>query len=73
VRAVIVKKSRSTPQGLLKRDKLNPDSGAGAPPSMRPDHHRNLHPTDHNHWEEGWFYDPDDASTYKVKDGIPVC
>lgn len=54
-------------QGLLKHDKLNPD------PAMR---RRgvcgqtiiwNLRSADPDHWEGGWFYNPEDGLTYRVK------
>lgn len=54
------------PQGLLDRDKHNPD------PSLR---QRglcgltilwNLQPDGANRWRDGWFYNPDDGRTYRV-------
>lgn len=54
------------PQGVLNRDKHNPD------PALR---QRglcgltvlwNLHPDGPNRWRDGWFYNPDDGRTYKV-------
>jgi uncharacterized protein (DUF2147 family) len=54
------------PQGVLDRDKDNPD------PALR---QRglcgltilwNLQPDGPNRWKEGWFYDPDDGKTYRV-------
>jgi uncharacterized protein (DUF2147 family) len=54
-------------QGLLKRDKLNPDPALRERPVCGPTIIWNLHPTDASHWEDGWFYNPDDGSTYRVK------
>ena len=54
------------PQGVLNRDKHNPD------PALR---QRglcgltvlwNLHPDGTNRWKDGWFYNPDDGRTYRV-------
>jgi uncharacterized protein (DUF2147 family) len=54
------------PQGILNRDKHNPD------PALR---QRglcgltvlwNLQPDGSNRWKNGWFYNPDDGRTYKV-------
>jgi uncharacterized protein (DUF2147 family) len=54
------------PQGILDRDKHNPD------PALR---QRglcgltvlwNLHPDGPNRWKDGWFYNPDDGKTYQV-------
>jgi uncharacterized protein (DUF2147 family) len=53
-------------QGILDRDKHNPD------PALR---QRglcgltvlwNLHPDGANRWKAGWFYNPDDGKTYRV-------
>ena len=53
-------------QGVLDRDKHNPD------PTLR---QRglcgltilwNLQPDGSNRWKDGWFYNPDDGQTYKV-------
>jgi uncharacterized protein (DUF2147 family) len=55
------------PQGLLKRDKLNPDPALRERQVCGPTIIWNLHPTDTSHWEDGWFYNPDDGSTYRVK------
>lgn len=54
------------PQGVLVRDKHNPD------PALR---QRglcgltilwNLQPDGSNRWKDGWFYNPDDGKTYRV-------
>jgi uncharacterized protein (DUF2147 family) len=64
---VIWLKESLDPQGLLKRDKLNPDPALRERQVCGPSIIWNLHPTDTSHWEDGWFYNPDDGSTYRVK------
>jgi uncharacterized protein (DUF2147 family) len=54
-------------QGLLKRDKLNPDPTLRDRSVCGPTIIWNLHPADANHWEDGWFYNPDDGGTYRLK------
>ena len=55
------------PQGLLKRDLLNPDPALRQRQVCGPTVIWNLHPVPPNRWEEGWFYNPDDGVTYRVK------
>lgn len=53
-------------QGVLNRDKNNPD------PALRPRAlcgltiFWNLQPDGAGRWKDGWFYNPDDGNTYKV-------
>src|SRR5690242_2123114 len=61
---VIWLKEPLDPQGLLKRDKLNPDPALRKRQVCGPTIIWNLHPIDAAHWEDGWFYNPDDGSTY---------
>jgi uncharacterized protein (DUF2147 family) len=65
-RVIWVKESLDA-QGLLKRDKFNPDPALRERQVCGPTIIWNLHPTDASHWEDGWFYNPDDGSTYRVK------
>src|SRR5579862_2840369 len=64
---VIWLKESLDPQGLLKRDKLNPDPALRERHVCGPTIIWNLRPTDSSHWEDGWFYNPDDGSTYRVR------
>jgi uncharacterized protein (DUF2147 family) len=64
---VIWLKESLDPEGLLKHDKLNPDPALRHRQVCGPTIIWNLHPTDLNHFDDGWFYNPDDGSTYKVK------
>jgi uncharacterized protein (DUF2147 family) len=64
---VIWLKESLDPQGLLKRDKLNPDPALRHRQVCGPTIIWNLQPRDLDHWEDGWFYNPDDGSTYRVK------
>lgn len=63
---VIWLKAPLDPQGLLKRDKLNPDPALRDRQVCGPTILWNGHPVDSSHWDEGWFYNPDDGSTYRV-------
>jgi len=54
-------------QGLLKRDKYNPDPALRGRQVCGPTIVWNLHPVDASHWEDGWFYNPEGGSTYRVK------
>jgi uncharacterized protein (DUF2147 family) len=53
-------------QGLLKRDKLNPDPALRQRQVCGPTIIWNVRPTGDNRWEGGWFYNPDDGATYRV-------
>ena len=53
-------------QGLLKRDKLNPDLALRERQVCGPTIIWNVRPVDSNHWKDGWFYNADDGSTYRV-------
>lgn len=53
-------------QGLLKRDKLNPDPALRQRQVCGPTIIWNLRATDPNQWEGGWFYNPDDGKTYRA-------
>jgi uncharacterized protein (DUF2147 family) len=64
---VIWLKESLDPQGLLKRDKLNPDPALRHRQVCGPTIIWNLHPTGPTQWQNGWFYNPDDGSTYSVK------
>jgi uncharacterized protein (DUF2147 family) len=65
-RVIWVKESLNA-QGLLKKDKYNPDPALRGRQVCGPTIIWNLHPVDTNHWEDGWFYNPDDGATYRVK------
>jgi uncharacterized protein (DUF2147 family) len=54
------------PQGLLKRDQLNPDPALRDRQVCGPTILWNVHFVDSSHWGDGWFYNPDDGSTYRV-------
>ena len=64
---VIWLKESLDPQGLLKRDKLNPDPALRHRQVCGPTIIWNLHPNGPTDWQDGWFYNPDDGSTYSVK------
>ncbi len=53
-------------QGLLRRDKLNPDPALRHRQVCGPTIIWNLRATDPNHWDGGWFYNPDDGKTYRA-------
>lgn len=63
---VIWLKAPLNPQGLLKRDKLNPDPALRQRQVCGPTIIWNLSPKGKNSWEGGWFYNADDGSTYRV-------
>jgi uncharacterized protein (DUF2147 family) len=65
-RVIYVKESLDA-QGLLKRDRYNPDPALRERQVCGPTIVWNLHPTDASHWVDGWFYNPDGGSTYRVK------
>ncbi len=54
------------PQGLLKRDKLNPEPALRQRQICGPTVIWNVRPDGDNSWEGGWFYNPDDGATYRV-------
>lgn len=53
-------------QGLLKRDKLNPDPALRERQVCGPTIIWNARIVDASHWKDGWFYNPDDGATYRV-------
>jgi uncharacterized protein (DUF2147 family) len=63
---VIWLKAPLDPQGLLKRDKLNPDPALRDRQVCGPTIIWNVRPGGDNSWEGGWFYNPDDGTTYRV-------
>jgi uncharacterized protein (DUF2147 family) len=63
---VIWLKAPLDPQGLLKRDKLNPDPALRERHVCGPTIIWNARPIDPSHWKDGWFYNPDDGTTYRV-------
>jgi uncharacterized protein (DUF2147 family) len=63
---IIWLKAPLDPQGLLKRDKLNPDPALRQRQVCGPTIIWNLHPADPGHWENGWFYNADDGKTYRL-------
>ncbi|MEK7750403.1 MAG: DUF2147 domain-containing protein [Acidobacteriota bacterium] len=54
------------PQGVLNRDKRNPDPALRQRGLCGLSVFWNLHPDGPNRWKDGWFYNPDDGRTYKV-------
>jgi uncharacterized protein (DUF2147 family) len=63
---IIWLKAPLDPQGLLKRDKLNPDPTLRQRQVCGPTIIWNLRSNCSNSWEGGWFYNPDDGATYRV-------
>jgi uncharacterized protein (DUF2147 family) len=63
---VIWLKAPLDPQGLLKRDKLNPDPALRERQVCGPTIIWNVRPVDPSHWGDGWFYNADDGATYRV-------
>ena len=63
---VVWLKAPLDPQGLLKRDKLNPDPALRQRQVCGPTIIWNVRPKGDNSWEDGWFYNPDDGATYRV-------
>ena len=53
-------------QGVLDRDKNNPDPALRQRPLCGVTMLWNLHPDGPNRWRDGWFYNPDDGKTYRV-------
>lgn len=54
------------PQGLPKHDGLNPDPAMRWRGLCRQTIIWNLHSADHDRWEGGWFYNPNDGLTYRL-------
>ena len=63
---VIWLKAPLNPQGLLKRDTLNPDPALRERQICGPTIIWNLRPAGAGHWKEGWFYNADDGATYRL-------
>lgn len=63
---VIWLKAPLDPQGLLKRDKLNPNPALRERQICGPTIIWSARPTDATHWDKGWFYNADDGSTYRL-------
>lgn len=63
---VIWLKEPLDPQGVPKQDKLNPNTALRERQVCGPTIIWNARPLDPVHWEEGWFYNPDDGGTYRV-------
>lgn len=63
---VIWFESAARSAGLLKRDKLNPDPVLWDRQVCGPTIIWNLRSTDSGHRKDGWFYNPDDGSTYRL-------
>ena len=63
---VVWLKAPLDPQGLLKRDVLNPDPALRQRQVCGPTIVWNLRPTGPNTWEGGWFYNADDGATYNI-------
>ena len=63
---VIWLKASLNPEGLLKRDKLNPDPALRQRQVCGPTIIWNLRPNGKNGWTGGWFYNADDGATYRI-------
>lgn len=63
---VIWLKAPLDPQGLLKRDRLNPDAALRDRQVCGPTIIWNMHPVNPGHWKDGWFYNADDGGTYRL-------
>ena len=63
---IIWLKAPLDPQGLLKRDKLNPDPALRQRQICGPTIIWNVRSNGDDRWEGGWFYNPDDGATYRV-------
>jgi len=63
---VIWLKAPLNPQGLLKRDVLNPDPALRERQVCGPTIIWNLRSADPGHWKDGWFYNADDGKTYRL-------
>lgn len=55
------------PQGMLDRDKKNPDPALRERKLCGLTVLWGLHPVGLDRWKDGWFYNPDDGVTYRVK------
>src|SRR5690348_7852782 len=64
---IIWLKAPLDPQGLLKRDKLNPDPALRQRQICGPTIIWHLRPNGGDSWDDGWFYNPEDGATYRVK------
>lgn len=53
-------------QGVLDRDKNNPNPALRERPLCGLTILWNLHPAGADRWRSGWFYNPDDGQTYRV-------
>ena len=54
------------PQGLLKRDTLNPDPALRQRQVCGPTIIWNLRALNSTQWGGGWFYNPEDGKTYRI-------
>ncbi len=54
------------PQGLLKRDTLNPDPALRQRQVCGPTIIWNLRSLNSARWSGGWFYNPEDGKTYQI-------
>lgn len=63
---VIWLKAPLDPQGLLKRDKLNPDPALRERQVCGPTIIWNAQPVAAGRWDHGWFYNADDGATYRL-------
>lgn len=63
---VIWLKAPLDPQGLLKRDRLNPDPTLRGRQVCGPTIIWNLRSADTTHLKDGWFYNADDGRTYRL-------
>jgi hypothetical protein len=63
---VIWLKTPLDPQGLLKRDNLNPDASLRDRQVCGPTIIWNVRAIDSSHWKDGWFYNADDGNTYRL-------
>jgi uncharacterized protein (DUF2147 family) len=64
---VVWLKAPLDPQGILKRDRLNPDQALQKRQVCGSTIIWDGHPADSTHWKDGWFYNPEDGATYRVK------
>ncbi len=64
---VVWLKAPLDPQGLLKHDKLNPDPALRQRQVCGQTIIWNLRSAGPDRWEGGWFYNPNDGITYRVR------